>query len=376
MPAKKIPIAAPRLAGNERRYVNEVVRSGWISSSGSAVRRFESEFAAYCGSRHGIAVSSGTAALHLALRSANVGPGDEVIIPDFTMIAVAYAVLYCGARPVLADVETDTGNLDASRLEAKFSRRTKAVIAVHTYGHPCDLDPLLKIARRHKALVIEDAAEAHGALYKGKRCGGIADLGVFSFYANKIVTTGEGGMVVTNNTKLAARCRYLRDLCFTPGHEHDFRHDEIGFNYRLSSLQAALGIAQLEKITDTIARKKRIAAHYNKALSGLKGLELPAARSYASSVYWMYGIRLTDDAPITREKLRLELSKRGIETRVFFYPMHLQKCLKGRVKSGSLDRKTSVSLSEMGLCLPCGAGLTSKQLSYVSSAIRALWGLK
>ena len=376
MPPKKIPIASPFLAGNERRYVNEVVRSGWISSSGSAVRRFESEFADYCGSRHGIAVSSGTAALHLALRAAGVGPGDEVIIPDFTMIAVAYAVLYCGARPVLADVEPDTGNLDASRLETNFSRRTKAVIAVHTYGHPCDLAPILRSARRHKALVIEDAAEAHGALYKGKRCGAVADLGVFSFYANKIVTTGEGGMVITKDPKLAARCRYLRDLCFTPGREHDFRHDEIGFNYRLSSLQAALGIAQLENITDTIARKKRIAAHYNKALSGLKGLELPAARSYASSVYWMYGIRLTAEAPLTREKLRRELKERGIETRVFFYPMHLQKGLKGKFQAAGLDRAASIRLSEQGLCLPCGTGLTKDQLRYVSSAVRAAWGLK
>lgn len=372
----RIPVAAPYLYGEERRAVNAVVGSGWISSSGPVVRRFGDEFSRYCERPYGVGCSSGTTALHLALRCLGVGPGDEVIIPDFTMIAVAYAVLYCGATPVLASVEPDTGNLDPERLAVCFSRRTKAVIAVHTYGHPCDMDAVLHLSRRRRVPVIEDAAEAHGARYRGRRCGGMADIGVFSFYANKIVTTGEGGMLVTSSRKIAERARYLRDLCFTPGRPHDFRHAEIGHNYRLSALQSAVGVAQLGKISETLRRKKAVAAFYRRGLAGLPGLSLPTERDYAESVFWMFGLRLDASAPISRDTLLKKLAADGIETRVFFHPMHRQACLKGRFRAPSLDRRTSRRLSDGGLCLPCGAGLSQRELAYVVSAVRAAWGWK
>jgi perosamine synthetase len=363
-----IPIASPVLGQKEMEYVSSAINSGWISSVGKYVTEFETRFSNFCGAKHGIATSSGTTALHLALASIGVGPGDEVIIPDLTMIATANSVRYTGATPILVDSELKTWNMDVGKIEAKISHKTKAIMVVHTYGHPIDMDPVLEVSRRHDLKVIEDAAEAHGAEYKGKRVGALGDAGCFSFYANKIITTGEGGMLTTNDDKIAEMSRLLRDQAYEK--KRRFWHRYVGFNYRLTNVQAAIGLAQFERISEFIETRRRNAHTYNSMLRDVEGLVLPPEAQWAKNVYWMYSILLQKSFGIDRDTLMAKLFEHGIDTRPFFYPMHLQPAYSALYKG---DRYPVADLlSETGMNLPSGNELTEEQVTRVCEVIRSL----
>lgn len=365
-----IPVCEPCFLGNEEKYVADAVKSGWISSAGSYLNEFEKRFAAYCGVKHGVTCSNGTTALHLALLALGIEENDEVIIPNFTMVAVLNAVLCCRAQPVFVDAQSDTWNIDPNLIEKKITSRTKAIIAVHTYGHPVDMDPIVTLAAKHKLAIVEDAAEAHAAEYRGKKCGGLGHIACFSFFGNKIVTTGEGGMVVTNDEALAERCRYFKNLCFPMKGPRDYVHDDLGYNYRMTNMQAALGVAQLEHIDELAERRRRNAKFYNGRLGSVPGLQLPVEKDYAKNVYWMYGI-VVDKARfgLSRDELMARLKDDGVDTRYFFRPMHSQKVLGkfGIQDSGAYP--VSQHLSESGLYLPSGSGLTESQLERVCRAI-------
>jgi perosamine synthetase len=312
-----IPVYKPFIGEQERKYVAEAVASTWISAKGEFLDRFEREFPRFVGSTHGIATCNGTAAIHLALAALGIGPGDEVIVPTFTYVASVNAISYTGATPVFVDSEPDYWNLDPALLEAAVTERTKAIEVVHLYGHPADMDPVLEVARRYGLVVVEDASEAHGAEYKGRRVGSIGDVASFSFFGNKIITTGEGGMLVTGDEALALRCRHLRGQGVSPA--RTYWHDAIGFNYRMTNLVAAIGVAQLERVRDVLARKRRVASLYRERLGRLPGLTFQQEAPWASSVWWMVSI-LVD--PTVRNGLMSFLADHGVETRPFFYPAH------------------------------------------------------
>ena len=367
-----IPVNEPSIGREELALVTACIKSNWISSQGKFLKELEDGFARYCGVRYGISTTNGTAALHLALEALSIGPGDEVLVPTFTMAATAFAVCYCGARPVFIDSEPETFSLDLNRVseylrrqEKKGALKVKAIIPVHLYGHPVDMDPLLDIARRYSLAVVEDAAEVHGAEYKGKKCGGLADLGCFSFYANKIITTGEGGMVVTDDPRLADRARRLKDLAHDP--RRRFLHTELGFNYRMTNLQAALGVAQLKKIDRHIRHKRWMAAEYGRLLGSLPGLTLPVEKPWAKNVYWMYGLLVEPEFGLNRDQLMEYLKENGVDTRSFFIPMHLQPVftqgpLKAK-KSGPFP--VAEQIAQKGLYLPSGLTLTESQIKQV-----------
>lgn len=362
-----IPVNVPMLSPQAATYVADCIRTGWISSAGSYIARFENAYATYLGVRHAVTTSNGTTALHIAIASLGIGKGDEVIMPDLTIISCPLSVLYTGAAPVFVDVDPVTFTIDPKLIEAKITKRTRAIMVVHLYGHPCDMDPIVTIAKKHKLPIIEDAAEAHGATYKGKRVGSIGTVGAFSFYANKIVTTGEGGMVATNATRIANRARLLKDLAHSP--KRRFWHEEIGFNYRLTNVSAAIGLAQLESIETYIAKKQWMAREYEAALRGVPYLTLPSQQPWATSVYWMYALTLTRNAPITKNELRKRLKDRGVDTRNFFYPLHTQPIL--RQYAGKHDRfPVSDFASHHGLYVPSGLAITQKQIRTVARALR------
>jgi len=356
-----IPVCEPVLGDKELRYVAECLRSGWISSKGPFIERFEEGFARYCGAKYGIAVCNGTVALHLALAVIGVSSGDEVIVPDFTMIACANAVSYLGAKPVFVDSEIETWCIDPSLIESKIGERTKAIMPVHIYGHPVDMDPIIELADRYGLSIVEDAAEAHGALYKGKKVGALGDIGCFSFYANKIITTGEGGMLVTNNEELAQKARLLRDQAYEPSRR--FLHRFVGYNYRMTNLQAAIGLAQLERIDEFVEARRNHAKLYNEILGGTEGLVLPPEASWAKNVYWMYTILVEDSFGMDRDRLIQKLREKGVDTRPAFYPMHLQPVYYDENDDGSYDVSTWLSVG--GLNLPSGNGLSNTQIERV-----------
>lgn len=361
-----IPVNEPVLSPNATTYVTDCIKSGWISSAGSYISRFEKSFAAYIGVGHAITTTSGTTALHLAVASLGIGPGDEVIMTDLTIISCPLSVMYTGATPVFVDVDPVTFTIDPSRIEQKITKRTRAIMVVHLYGHPCDMDPIMALAKKYKLAVIEDAAEAHGALYKGKKVGSIGDIGIFSFYANKIVTSGEGGMVVTNDSRLALRANLLKNLAHSP--RRRFWHEHIGFNYRMTNLSAAIGLAQLESIEIYIKKKKWMAREYEKALNGIPYLTLPPHQSWAQSVYWMYALTLTKDAPVSKNEVRKRLKEIGIDTRDFFYPLHIQPILRQFVKKND-HFPISHFASRHGLYVPSGLAITRGQIHTVARAL-------
>jgi perosamine synthetase len=368
-PFRRIPIAEPDLSGNEEKYVIECIRTGWISSKGKFVDQFEEKFASYIGVRHAIAVSSGTAALHLALATLDIQPGDEVIMPTFTMIACANVAKYLGAKPVLVDSEISTWNIDPSKIEEKITSKTKAIMVVHIYGHPADMDPIMKIAKKYGLYVIEDVAEAHGAEYKGRKVGSIGDIGCFSFYANKIITTGEGGMITTNDDKIAEKVRRLRDQGYNLSMRKWLVHDVIGYNYRLTNLQAAVGLAQLERIEEFINRHREMAYYYNSLLKDIRGITLPPEMPWAKNVYWMYTILVNEEIlGITRDDLMKKLETYGIDTRSTFLPIHLQPPYKGIY----VNEKYPIAelLGKRGINLPSGNLITKEDIEYVVSAIK------
>jgi perosamine synthetase len=358
-----LPVAEPCLNGNELAYVSDCVRSGWISSLGEYIPRFEREFAAYCGVKYGIAVSNGTAAIHLALAVLGIGPGDEVILPSLTFVATASAVHYVGATPIFADSEFSTWNIDPEEVKSRLTPRTRAVIPVHLYGHPANMQPVLDLAQQQNFYVIEDAAEAHGASYHDRRVGSLGILNAFSFYGNKIITTGEGGMLTTNDAGLAERARFLRDHAMSS--EKRYWHPEIGFNYRMTNLQAALGVAQLEQIDRFIARKREIAQTYNDYLKDIPGLVLPPEMSWATSVYWMYSLLVMEEFPLSRDELMAYLRSRKIDSRPFFYPIHT---LPPYQKGESLP--VAEKISRLGINLPSAVTLEEKDIWRVAQAIR------
>ncbi len=362
----QVPVNQPVITDAAKAYVADAMETGWVSSAGPYVEKFETAFAQYIGVKHAVTVTSGTAALHVSLLSLDVGPGDEVIVPDFTMIASVFAIIYTGATPVFVDVDPETYNIDVSLIEKKITKKTKAIMPVHIYGHSVDMEPLLKLAKKHHLPVIEDAAEAHGALYKGKKCGSMGTINCFSFYGNKIVTTGEGGMIVTNDDALAERARRLKDLAHIP--EKRFWHDELGYNYRMTNLQAACGLGQLESIEKFLEHKRWMTAAYEKRLKSIKGLRLPITKDYASNVYWMYSILVGEDFPLTRDELRAVLKEKGIDTRDFF-PSTTQQPIIRKLYPTKERFPVSERIAERGLYLPSGLALTEEQLQYVCDSI-------
>lgn len=358
---KIIPVCEPMLGGNEIEYVMDCLETNWISSAGKYIPAFEEQFAQHCGAGYGVACANGTVALHLALATLGIGPGDEVIIPTFTMIATANTVTYTGAKPVLVDSEMRTWNMDVDQIEAKVTEKTKAIMPMHTYGHPVYMDKVWEIAEKDGLYVVEDAAESHGAEYKGQRTGSLGDAGCFSFYANKIITTGEGGMITTNNEQIAKLASNLRDHAFSE--ERHFWHKYLGFNYRMTNLQAAVGLAQTERFEEFVQRRRDNAYHYTSLLKDIPGIITPPEESWAKSVFWMYSILLDDEFGLSRDDLREKLAKRGIETRTFFIPIHLQpiyfKAFKGERYPVAED------LCKRGLYLPSASSLTKEEIEYV-----------
>ena len=363
---RTIPVCAPFVGEREVELVAKCIRSSWVSSQGPFVSEFEEKFARFCGSRFGVTTNSGTTALHLALAALGIGKGDEIVLPTFTMIASINAVEYTGARAVLVDADPEIWGMDVSKIQGKITERTKAIMPVHIYGHPVDMDPIMELAGESDLRIIEDAAEAHGAGYKGKIVGSIGNVGSFSFYSNKIITTGEGGMNVTNDEQLAERMRWLRAHAFGRGGKH-FWHEALGFGYRMTSLQAAMGVAQMERIDEMIARRVEHAQMYNELLEKLAEDEivLPPEKKWAKNVYWMYSILVKN--ALKRNELMAWLSKRGIETRTFFYPIHHQPYYASRYEGESYE--VADDLSGRGINLPSGSGLTGEEISYVSDSV-------
>ena len=360
-----IPVFAPWLSENVRRYVLDCVDTGWISSLGPYVGRFERDFAAFCEATHAVATSNGTTALHLCLVTLGIGPGDEVLVPDLTFVSTANVVRYTGATPVLVDAEPATWGMDPADARRKVTARTQAIIPVHLYGHPVQMDALLALAAEHRLEIIEDAAEAHGARYRGRRVGALGRIGAFSFYGNKIITTGEGGMVVTNEPALAERAAFLRDHAMDP--RRRYYHPEIGFNYRMTNIQAAIGCAQLEQVDAILARRKSIAAAYEVGLAGIPGLTRPPAEPWAENVYWMYSVLVEPAFGMDREAVRAGLRERGIDSRPFFVPLH--DLPPYRVGT---PFPVATTLSAKGINLPSGTGLLQEEIARVCDALREL----
>ncbi len=359
-----IPIAEPFLGKKELNNVIKAIKSGWISSKGKFIPEFEKEFAKYCGVKYGVATSNGTVALHLALKAVGMDKGDEVIVPDLTFIATANAVTYCNAKPIFVDSHPDYWCIDPEKIEEKITKKTKAIIPVHLYGHPADMDSILDIAVEHNLYVIEDAAEAHGAEYNGKKVGSFGDISCFSFYGNKIITTGEGGMCLTDNEELSEKMNILRDQGMSK--EKKYWHDVIGFNYKMTNLQAAVGVAQLKKLDEFVEKKREIAKLYNSLLKEVEGITLPPEKSWAKNVYWMYSILIEDNFNIGRDELMNKLEENEIETRPFFYPLHEMPPYKSNEKFPIAEE-----LSKRGINLPSSTKLNRQELQRFTNLIRS-----
>jgi perosamine synthetase len=363
-----IPVSEPLIGDNALPLVTECVETGWVSSEGRFIAEFERKWSQYCGAAHGVAVSNGTTALQVAMTALKLEPGSEVILPSYTIISCAIAVLEAECVPVLVDCDPETWCMDLDQVESAVTSRTRAIMPVHMFGHPVDMRRIRKIATRHDLRIIEDAAEAHGAEVDGRRVGGLGDMACFSFYANKIVTTGEGGMVVTNSEVYADRLRSLRNLCFRP--DRRFYHTEIGHNYRLTNLQAAIGVAQVDRIDDHVRRKRRMAAAYHDRLSDLTQIALPVERDWAKNVYWMYCLILADDVAFDAVEFAHRLRARGIDTRPLFLGMHEQPVLRERGLFAGANYPVTERLARRGLYVPSGLTLTEMQIDRVCAAVR------
>ena len=363
---KIIPVCEPYLTGNEEKYVTQCIKTNWISSAGRFILDFEREFAKECGTKYGIATTSGTTALHLALVTMGIGPGDEVILPTFTMIASANTVRYTGAKPILVDSERKTWNMDLNQVKSKINDKTKAIMVMHTYGHPCDMDSILELTEKHGIFALEDAAEAHGAEYKGKRVGSLGDAACFSFYANKIITTGEGGMITTNKEEFYNKAANIRDHAFST--ERHFWHQYVGFNYRMTNIQAAVGLAQVEKFDNLVDLRVKNAELYSSLLKDVEGLILPPVTKGIKNVFWMYSIMLEDSFGINRDELRQRLARRGIETRTFFIPIHLQPIYHNQYKGQEFP--VAEDLCRRGLYLPSASGLTEQEIRFIAKSVK------
>ncbi len=364
-----ILVNEPLLNGNEKKYLNECIDTGWISSEGPFVKQFEEKFATRVNRKHGIAVCNGSIALDLAVVAAGIKEGDEVIMPSFTIISPAASVVQAGAKPVLVESDANTYNMDVTKIEEKITPKTKAIIVVHIYGLPVDLDPVLNLCKKYNLLLIEDAAEMHGQTYKGKPCGSFGDISTFSFYPNKHITTGEGGMIVTNNDALAERCKLLRNLAFTP--QRRFVHEELGWNYRFTNIQAALGLAQLERLEEFVEKKRWIGNQYNTLLADLQDkLQLPLQQTeYAENIYWVYAMVLKTNKYGNAIDVMKKLGDEGIGTRPFFYPMHQQPVFKKRNWFTNENYPIAENMGEMGFYIPSGLAITDEQIKTVSGKL-------
>lgn len=367
-----IPVNEPLLNGNEKKYLFECIETGWISSEGPFVKQFEEQFAACVGRKYGIAVSNGSVALDAAVAALGIGSGDEVILPTFTIISCAAAIVRVGAVPVVVDCDAQTWNMDVSQIEAKITSRTKAIMVVHIYGLPVDMEPVLALANRYGLQIIEDAAEMHGQTYKGRPCGSFGAISTFSFYPNKHITTGEGGMLVTDNEQLAERCCSLRNLCFQP--QKRFIHKELGWNFRMTNLQAALGVAQLERLDEFVARKRHIGQRYTELLSDIPGLQLPLPRTdYAENIYWVYGLVLKDEVPFDAEEAMRRLAKYKIGTRPFFWSMHEQPVLRKMGLFDGVSYPVAERIARRGFYIPSGMALTDEQICQVAQVVTEIF---
>jgi perosamine synthetase len=367
-----IPVNEPLLNGNEQKYLAQCIETGWISSDGPFIKQFEEGMAKRAGRKHGIAVCNGSVALDAAIVALDIGPGDEVILPTFTIISCAAAVVRSGATPVVVDSDPRTWNMDVSQIESRITPRTRAIMVVHIYGLPTDMGPVLTLAGRYGLRIIEDAAEAHGQTYRGRPCGSFGDISTFSFYPNKHITTGEGGMLLTDDDRLAERCRSLRNLCFQP--KRRFIHEELGWNFRMSNLQAALGVAQLERLDEFVARKRRMGKLYTELLSDLHGLQLPPAKTdYAENIYWVYAIGLRDDVPFDADEAMRRLGEAGIGTRPFFWPMHEQPVFHKMKLLQTEKAPVAERIARRGFYIPSGLNLTDEQINTVAKRMKEIF---
>lgn len=365
----KIPVSEPHIGNLEIEYATDALKTGWISGlKGKYLDQFEVGLSSYCNTKFGVSCSSGTAALQLAIRVLDIGPGDEVIVPTFTNIASVLCIYYTGAKPVLVDAEPDTWNLSVELLPNIITKKTKAILPVHIYGHPVDMLPLSKLAKDHDIFVIEDCAEAHGAEAYGKKIGSFGNIACFSFYANKIITTGEGGMLITNVSEYAKKAKQLASLAFSD--RDRYKHDYLGYNFRLSNILAAVGCAQLQQIDKFVDKKRWIANEYNKQLKDIEGIQIPTEKPWAKNVYWMYGIVLNHKFKKTRDELMKILEINGIESRSFFSPMHTQPSFHEQGLFINDKHPVSEYLGENGLYLPCSINITKEQIDYVCNVIK------
>ena len=404
-----IPVNEPLLDGNEKKYLNECIDTGWISSEGPFVKKFEDQFSSTVGRKFGISVANGSVALDAAVTALRISKDDEVIMPTFTIISCAMAVVRAGAVPVLVDSDPITWNMDVSQIETKITNKTKAIMVVHIYGLPVDMDPIIEIAEKYRLIIIEDAAEAHGLNYRGQRtedrgrmpeirdqrsggapvkcaalssyefhgvkraegrpCGSFGDISTFSFYPNKLITTGEGGMIVTDNEELAEKCRLLRNLCFQP--QKRFVHEELGWNFRFTNLQAAVGLAQLEKLDEHIKRKRRMGKLYTELLTGIPELQLPLPiTGYAENIYWVYGMVLKDQVSFDAEEAMRRLKEKGIGTRPFFWPMHEQPVFRKMGLFAGENYPVAEHIARRGFYIPSGLALTNEQIDSVAQIVQ------
>jgi perosamine synthetase len=363
-----IPVNEPLLDGNEREYLNQCIDTGWISSEGPFIRRFEEQFAATVGRRHAIAVANGSLALDAAIAALDLSPGDEVLLPSFTIISCAAAIVRAGAVPVVIDADPITWNIDVNRIEERITKRTKAIMVVHIYGLPCDMDPILVLANSYRLKVIEDAAEMHGQSYRGRPCGSFGDLSTFSFYPNKHITTGEGGMIVTDSDELADKLRGLRNLCFIP--ERRFVHEQLGWNMRMTNIQAALGVAQLERLSVFVERKRAMGKLYTSLLRGIPGLQLPLeSTEYAHNIYWVYGLVLEEGIGFDAIEAMRRLGESGVGTRPFFWPMHEQPVFRRMGLFSNITCPVAENIARRGFYIPSGLALTELQIREVARVV-------
>ena len=368
-----IPVNEPLLNGNEKKYLNECIDTGWISSEGPFIKRFEEGIASKVGRKYAVAVSNGTVAIDAAITALGIGQDDEVILPTFTIISCITQIIRLGAKPVLVDSALLTWNMDVSQIESRITSKTKAIMIVHTYGLPVDVDPILALADKYDLKVIEDAAEMHGQTYNGKPCGSFGDISTFSFYPNKHITTGEGGMIVTDDETLYEKCQSLRNLCFQP--QRRFVHEELGWNMRMTNLQAAVGVAQLEKLDQFVAHKRAMGKFYTELFSGLQEyVDLPLEKTeYAVNIYWVYGMVLKDQMPFEANVVMKKLAALGVGTRPFFYPMHQQPVFK---KMGLFEEEAypvAERLAERGFYIPSGLALSEDQIKTVAERVRRVF---
>jgi perosamine synthetase len=363
-----IHVNEPLLNGNEKTYLNECIETGWIGSEGPFVKKFEHDFAKIVGRRHGIAVCNGSAALDVAVTAMNIRKGDEVIMPTFTIISCINQIIRFGATPVLVDSDPFTWNMDVSKIEQNITAKTKAIMIVHVYGLPVDIDPVIELARRYNLIIIEDAAEMLGQTYNNIPCGSYGDISTFSFYSNKHITTGEGGMIVTNCDSIAERCRSLRNLCFCPSRR--FLHEELGWNMRITNIQAALGLAQMERLDEFVERKRTMGRRYNELLSKTPGIQLPLSKTdYAENIYWIYGLMLKDEVPLDSQEVMNRLRELKVDTRPFFWCMHEQPVLKNLGLFRGEKYPVAEKLARRGFYVPSGLAIRDEQILRVAESV-------